>query len=217
MNLNIDCNELYKKCIYSSIAHAICVLKTPFLSYEQSWDGYNYSYIIGSSRGIISFNLDENIFTGAVRNEKSERINWYPKFNAMNLYKGAPKKILRLAKNETIEYLYDVVKGRKKPVVTVAFWGVDNIIHLSDTESIFILNGGELVAEILDCRDLKAYWKETYESDEYEFKVIWQLYNLLENKKMYIELKDFPVINKSCEGYEECLESLSELGFIFYE
>ena len=42
--LNITCDELYDNCIYSSIAHAVANLKNPFFSYEQSWDGINYSF-----------------------------------------------------------------------------------------------------------------------------------------------------------------------------
>ena len=46
--LIVNCEQLYNNCIYSSVAHAIFVLKAPLFNYTQSWDGinYNFNYLI---------------------------------------------------------------------------------------------------------------------------------------------------------------------------
>ena len=206
--------DLYDKCIYSTISHAISNLTSPFFSYEQSWDSFNYSFIDGSSRGLISFDLDNGICSGAVRSDKSERMLWYPKYKAVNFFKNASSSIVQMAKKETLEYLYDVVKGKKMPVVTSAFWIENNNIVFSDTISMFIENGGEYIHDILTCTDLAKYWIERYEFTEYEQDVINYLYHIFKIGDKVIDLNQLTIDLKSYEGYEECKESLLEIGFI---
>lgn len=206
--------DLYDKCIYSTISHAISNLTSPFFSYEQSWDSYNYSFIDGSSRGLISFDLDNGICSGAVRSDKSERMLWYPKYKAVDFFKNASRSIVRMAKKETLEYLYDVVKGKKIPVVTGAFWIENNNLEFSDTLSLFIENGGEYVNNILTYNDLKKYWNEICEFTECEQNIINYLYQNFQSGNKIISLNQFPIDLKNYEGYEECVESLLEIGFI---
>ena len=64
--LKMTFNELYERCIYSSAAHAVANLRFPFFSYEQSWDGNNFSFKPGSE-GTISFDFDTKIIAGALK------------------------------------------------------------------------------------------------------------------------------------------------------
>ena len=50
--LIVNCEQLYNNCIYSSVAHAIFVLKAPLFNYTQSWDGINYNFNYGTTKGL---------------------------------------------------------------------------------------------------------------------------------------------------------------------
>lgn len=63
IKLQMTFNELYERCIYSSIAHAVANLRFPFFSYEQSWDGDNFSFK-PDSEGTISFDFEKNYCRG---------------------------------------------------------------------------------------------------------------------------------------------------------
>jgi len=208
----IDFETLYYNCIYSSIAHAISNLKDPFFSYTQSWDGNNYCFHDGSERGTISFDLSEHILSGAAREETSMRIKWYPNYKAISLYEGAPTKVKFLAQNETLEYLYDEKDGIVQPMATVAFWNDGNEIYTNDDNQLFITNGGEYIVNIaVSHEELKEYWKKEYDLKHEELAAIDYIFvHFKENKK--IKFKDISIINKHCDGYNECLESLNELG-----
>lgn len=207
-----SCEHLYDNCIYSSVAHAIFILKEPFFSYEQSWDGINYSFHYGSTRGTVTFDLSGNTVTGAARDDTSTRRKWYPDFKAISLFDQAPEKNKILAKSETLEYLYDEEGGIDQPMATIAFWNEGNEIYTNDDDVSFEANGGEYIIKIAGSHnELREYWKEEYSLKDEELSAIDYICNCLkENKK--IKMKDMSVINKKCAGYNECLESLRELG-----
>lgn len=71
--MQVTKNDIYIGCLIASISHAIMTNVYPELSYEQSWDGANYSIQNSSGmRGTITF---ENDFcVGAIRNEMSTSI-----------------------------------------------------------------------------------------------------------------------------------------------
>ena len=112
--LIVNCEQLYNNCIYSSVAHAIFVLKAPLFNYTQSWDGINYNFNYGTTRGIITFDLSGQTVTGAARDDTSIRRKWYPVYKAISLFDQAPEKNRLLAHNETLEYLYDEEGGFSK-------------------------------------------------------------------------------------------------------
>lgn len=62
-------NDLYKKCLYASIAHAVMTGKYPLLSDEIAWDGKNYLFQnMQGVRGVIAFY--ESGFVCSILNEK---------------------------------------------------------------------------------------------------------------------------------------------------
>lgn len=140
------------------------------------------------------------------------RIKWYPNYKAISLYEGAPTKIKFLAQNETLEYLYDEKDGIVQPMATVAFWNDGNEIYTNDDNQLFITNGGEYIVNIaVSHEELKEYWKKEYDLKHEELAAIDYIFaHFKENKK--IKFKDISIINKHCDGYNECLESLNELG-----
>ena len=210
--LIVNCEQLYNNCIYSSVAHAIFVLKAPLFNYTQSWDGINYNFNYGTTRGIITFDLSGQTVTGAARDDTSIRRKWYPVYKAISLFDQAPEKNRLLAHNETLEYLYDEEGGMTKPMATIAFWNEGNEIYTNDDDMSFITNGGEYILEIAkNHKELKDYLVEEYDLSSEELYAIDHIFNcLISNKK--IKKDDLPIINKRCNGYDECLESLNELG-----
>ena len=102
--LHFTFEELYKRCIFASAAHAVANLKFPFFSYEQSWDGDNYSFKM-SSEGTISFDFSKKIIAGAGIDNESPRFMQYPEFQAIELFSDAPDRIRHLAEREALQYL----------------------------------------------------------------------------------------------------------------
>ena len=230
----IDLLQLYENCVYSSIAHAIFVLKAPFFSAEQSWDGMNYCFNnFEGTRGTISFDLTAGVMAGAARDDTSARRNRYPEFKATELFKNATDNVKRLAEKETLEYLYDEVNGSTQPTATIAFWSTGGEIGIDDDIKGFRNNGGEYLFTISVTYDkLREHWREQYELSEAELSAVDLIFERFNSHKK-ITLDDVPVIKQKCveapskkrglfkkpqeelpNGYEECLTSLGELGII---
>lgn len=229
----IDFSKLYDNCVYSSIAHAIFVLKDPFFSAEQSWDGMNYSFLYGSTRGTISFDLVERIMAGAARDDKSKRRNRYPQFKAIELFKNAPENVKRLAEKEALEYLYDEVDGSTQPTATIAFWSVGGEIVIDEDIEEFRKNGGEYLFIIsVGHEELRDYWQEQYDLSEEELSAVDLIYERFMVRGA-IKLDEVSVIKQNradapskrrglfkkrqkevSSGYEECIKSLEELGIV---
>lgn len=125
--MNITSNELLRGCIRSSIAHAIMVNCYPELSYEQSWDGNNFSAQDGGGcRGTITF-LDD-CCVGAIRNERGQQILG---FDAIDKYICSfPDVIQTTAKAEALQYLLVNQNGAAIPSVTSLFWCDDARLYV---------------------------------------------------------------------------------------
>lgn len=215
----VDLSQLYDNCVYSSIAHAVFVLKEPFFTAEQSWDGMNYCFNdFEGTRGTISFDQAVGIMAGAVRDDRSERRNRYPEFKAIKLFANAPENIKRLAEKEALEYLYDEVGGVTQPTATVAFWSVGGEIVIDEDIEEFRKNGGEYLFVIsVDHDELRDYWQEQYDLSEEELFAVDLIYERFMAHEP-ISSVDVPLIKFKSEqdsnGYEECITSLGELGIV---
>lgn len=211
--INISFDELYNNCIYSSIAHAILVLKDPFFAYVQSWDGYNYCFHYGHTRGTISFYEDRQIAVGAARDECSIRRKWYPYFDAIDFFDCASDNIRSCAGTDALEYLYDEEEDIIKPMASVGFWLKNGSIYSKDNIVEFKENGGEYIYIIAsNTLGLKKYWKEEYWLDNSEMEIIDYIFYCVRNKLPITNKNVNKVINCQYEGYNECLESLKEIG-----
>lgn len=214
-----DLSQLYENCVYSSIAHAIFVLREPFFSAEQSWDGINYSFNdFEGTRGTISFDLSEGIMAGAARDDTSARLNRYPDFKAIKLFANAPENVKSLAQREALEYLYVEMNGSTQPTATIAFWSVGGEIVIDEDIEEFRKNGGEYLFSIgVSHNELRDYWREQYKLSEEELSAVDHIFERFKACKT-IKLDEVPVIkqkrSKPPNGYEECLTSLRELGIV---
>jgi len=210
--LQVRYEELYNNCIYSAIAHAISILKEPFFAYTQSWDGYNYSFHYGSTRGTISFYDNQKLAVGAARDETSTRRKLYPQYNAITLFHEASTTIQEKALQDPLEYLYDEENGITKPMASVGFWLEDNCIFSSDALEDFSNHGGEFVFILAKERaELVAYWKEEYALTAEELSAVDDIFQCWKSNEKLV-LKQFKhVIKKKAPGFEECIKSLKEL------
>lgn len=232
----VDIAQLYDNCVYSSIAHAIFVLKEPFFEAEQSWDGLNYSFNDFSGiRGTISFDLSRNILAGAVRNDNSERRNRYPEFKAIELFANAPESVKQLAEAEALQYLFDEKDGVTQPMATAAFWSVGGEIVIDEDIEEFKANGGEYLFEIGVSHDeLRDYWRYEYDFGDEELAAVDLIYERFKAHEV-IRFEDVPIIKtkdvqetqkrglfghkkkvveQEPDGYVECIACLGELGIV---
>lgn len=117
--LKITKTHLLRGCLVSSIAHAIMTNIYPELSFEQSWDGRNFSMNNGNGiRGTITFL--ERRCVGAIRNEKGDAVCGNDAIG--ELINCFPEELINIAKVDTLQYLLNNSGGEILPVVTSAFW-----------------------------------------------------------------------------------------------
>ena len=212
---NISFDLLYERCVYSSLAHAVFTFREPFFAYEQSWDNDNYSFYTGSTRGTISFQLTRRFAAGAARDDKSSRRSWYPMKHATELFSFAPREVLQLSQDETMEYLYDTINGVLCPIATVAMWHDGEKLYLSDPEAEFVQNGGSFFALLSDASfDLSEYWKNQYSLTDSEIVLVNQLKGAVHTGLPFIIPKPLAKNLKLSKGLKDGLESLLELGII---
>lgn len=209
----IDLAQLYDNCVYSSIAHAVFILREPFFTAGQSWDGMNYCFNdFSGTRGTISFDPDGGIMAGAARDDNSERVRKYPSFKAIQLFENAPDNVKELARKEALEYLYDERNGVTQPMATVAFWSVDGHIVIDEDVDSFKKNGGAYLLTIaVGYEELCSYWREEYDLSDEEVSAVELIYKCFANHEP-VNLEQFPIINQKCEGYEDCITALEEIG-----
>lgn len=209
----VELAQLYDNCVYSSIAHAVFILREPFFAAGQSWDGMNYCFNdFSGTRGTISFDPDGGILAGAARDDNSERISRYPDFKAIQLFENAPENVKRLAAKEALEYLYDEAGGVTQPMATAAFWSVDGDVVFDEDIDSFRNNGGAYLFNVgLSHDELRSYWREEYNLSDEEVSAVELIYKCFTNHEP-VKLEQIPIIKQERDGYEDCITALEEIG-----
>ena len=205
--------QLNNCCLFSSVAHAVSNLRYPYFSYEQSWNGDNYSFQYGGSRGTVTFNRKNNLVVAAFRDDRSDKIREYPTFRASGLFCEADRRVQETANAVTLEYLYYDFGGITVPTATAAMWSEADVLYSPDEGEIFVANGGEFIDIIcIPIEELAEYWREQYELTENEIKATELIFQIKRKGGNQIAFDDIPIaIDKNAEGYAEFLESLSEI------
>ncbi|MDE6727017.1 MAG: hypothetical protein K2J80_03635 [Oscillospiraceae bacterium] len=227
----IDLALLYDNCVYSSIAHALYMLREPFFAAERSWDGMNYSYNSFSGiYGTISFDLAAGIAAGAFRDDHSPLVERYPEFKAAELFSQAPENVRRLAENEAIQYLFDERGGVTQPIVTAAFWCVGGEVTFAGGREEFEANGGEPFFELAVSRsELRTALAEGYSLNDEEAAAAELIFSRFKEHTP-IKRQEVPLIApketkkrglftkknaaQDNNGFTECIASLGELGIV---
>ncbi|KJD42385.1 hypothetical protein [Paenibacillus terrae] len=214
LNSQLNRNKLRSGCILASIAHAIMVAHYPELSYEHSWDGDNYSVIDGSGgRGTITFK--GNYFVGAFRNENYTRTDIH---TALDFFTGAPKHVLELAKNDTLEYLLEEDEdGMTSPSITTAFWGDDDNITSVDNIVRMVQCGGYLLErQFMEDDSAIESWRDYYEMTPEQVDLLKSVYDRKVNNphgNITLSKSEIEIIGtESPEGLSESITSFEEIG-----
>lgn len=209
--------KLWKGCILASIAHAIMVAHYPEISNEHSWDGINYNVQDSdASRGTITF--QPKFCIGAFRDES--KINFIPNHKqAIEHFVGAPIEIKTLANNETLQYLLDDIDGKVNPVITTAFWGVEEEIFSMDLFDKVYINGGHLLSkQLMNFNEAIRAWTEYYDMDNNQCKLLKRVFKeRILGKNIILNKSDIRLIGTNdLEALEESRISFEEMGIKFF-
>lgn len=211
--LPIRYERLYKNCVYASIANAIYILREPFFSYAQSWDGNTYSFHYGSTRGSLSFYPAQRLAVGAARDETSSRRRQYPQHDAIALFREAGDFVREKALQDPLEYLYDEEGGIVKPIASIGFWLEGDELRSSDDAASFVRHGGEFVFILSkEAEQLTAYFEEEYTLSREELAVVNELFHCRSTGRSAAHKTLRHIIHKNCPGYDACMDSLREIG-----
>lgn len=206
--------DLYRGCLIASISHAIMTNVYPELSYEQSWDGVNYSIQNSAGlRGTITF---ENDFcVGAVQNERSGRMVGG---EAIEEYmRSFPLNVVQKAYGETFQYLLLERNGVVAPYVTSIFWADLTALHYEEKLIDSLKEDFALFENIvLPEKTVIEKWKEYYDMDSKAVELMDMLYQL--------KAKDFLSTIELSEKQKklipgtymnnQCVEALKELNIV---
>lgn len=122
--------DLLNGCVVASLAHALAMSKYPDFSYEQSWDGYNYSFkqLFGLSG---SFSFAKNRCCGAVRINGN-----YDKMKKQYV-SSYPAEINWLINNECLQYLLEQQENGVTPLYSSTFWiDGEHVISFDDADGL---------------------------------------------------------------------------------
>ncbi len=212
--MNVTKNDIFRGCLIASLSHAIMSNVYPELSYEQSWDGTNYSMQNSSGmRGTITFEKD--FCVGAVRNEESAII--VDRVSIQEHMISFPLNVIHTAYKETFQYLLLEKNGIATPCVTSVFWADHTTFYYEEKFIDNIKTDFALFKNIILPREMAIEkWKEYYDMDSKVVELINILYQMkitdfLSTIQLSEEQKKFipgMYIN------HECVEALKELNIV---
>lgn len=179
--INWKRDDLWKGCMLATIAHAIMVAHYPEISNEHSWDGMNYSVQDSEgSRGTITFHPE--ICVGAFRNDNSDRTKTIIRAN--QYFEGASIDILKLAENETLQYLLDDIDGKISPNITTSFWGIGEDFFSLDSFKDMYKNGVFLLErQLMDLDMAIKSWAEYYDMSLKQCELLKIIFNRKINQR----------------------------------
>lgn len=208
IKIELNPKKLYEACILSSLTHAVAVGMYPELNYEHSWDKINYSMNDSEGcRATITFHKNRIIAVF----QDSSCVN--ADVDALDFFEGAPKEIIELAKNETLQYVLENVDGIVKPVISSAFWGDWNELYSVIPFDEIVDKGAHIITvQLLPFKEAMEEWSDYYDLDESQIKFIKHLFD----KK--IKENTFTLSNDDMQylydDVKECLISLREMNIL---
>jgi len=215
--INWNKTQIWQGCMLSSIAHAISVAQYPEFANEHSWDGDNYSTQDSQGgRGTITFN--QHYCVAAFRDDNSSRIGKHK--NALEYLKEAPEEIQKLAESEALQYLLDDIDGSIIPVITTAFWCIEEEVYSQDPFHVMFKHGGFLLNK--ETMEIEAAIDELQEYHDMSEKQVYLLKSLFKRKiskpEEVIVLTQEEILMIEAEDEESLSESrisFEEIGIKF--
>lgn len=207
--------DIYNKCLYASIAHAVMVGNYPLLSEEIAWDGSNYLFQnMEGVRGVIAFSND--FFMCGVQNqEKYEKgVNEI----VHKLLDTAKEEIVKFAEEEIFPYFLIESENNDILALSTLFWLEDDlIVSCMIEEDVMKDSDNTLLPYLYEFDDLKKYWQDYYEHSDEQLNFIGDLYQ----KRLVCEefQLDFADKEKLVKWFgnnvKYCEQSLREIGIKF--
>ena len=208
MKISIQPKQLYEGCIQAAITHAIAVGMYPELNYEHSWD--NMNYCMNNAQGCkATITFHKKYVIGVFQDV--DKIDCHK--NALVFFDEAPEEVIKIAENETLQYVLENVNGVEKPVISAAFWGTwDKLYSLQSFDSI-VENGGHIIrSQLLPFNEAMEEWRDYYDLDLKQISLIQKLFNAtLGSNGEAVFLQDNE-IELLYGDIDECLVSLGELN-----
>ena len=208
MKISIQPKQLYEGCIQAAITHAIAVGMYPELNYEHSWD--NMNYCMNNAQGCkATITFHKKYVIGVFQDV--DKIDCHK--NALVFFDEAPEEVIKIAENETLQYVLENVNGVEKPVISAAFWGTwDKLYSLQSFDSI-VENGGHIIrSQLLPFNEAMEEWRDYYDLDLKQISLIQKLFNeTLGSNGEAVFLQDNE-IELLYGDIDECLVSLGELN-----
>ena len=211
-NTNIKKEIVYNNSLIATIAHSIMVSTYPELSFEQSWDGYNYNtQESDGTKSTISFHP-----TGLVA------ASFYPysisKYNGTDFFNLAGDEVLNIAKDDTLQYLLQKINGDVVPVISSGLWEVNNNIYTPEF-TFHTLNNDfpSLERLLLEFEDAIEFWAEYYDMSDNQVNFLIDIYNKKLNYNKEIIIPNSDIYKFECDnkkGLLESYESFKEIGII---
>ena len=206
--------ELFNGCLVASIAHAIMTNVYPLLSYEQSWDGINYSiHDSEGTRGTITF--DNSFCVGAIRNDKSPFV---VSGTAITSYMiGFPPFVIQKAYDEALQYLLLESDDSILPCVSSVFWADDDSIYCANQCRESFKSDFELFRRVVLPRE-KAIdaWIEYYDMNSGAIALFREIIDAKESNSQAVIVLNNRQKRMIPGDYltQECIESFRELQII---
>lgn len=207
--------QLYEGCLMASLAHAVMVAKYPDLSYEHSWDGFNYSVQDGlGSRGTISFAKDTCFGAFRVDHLIHEAMDIELVLGDLDL------GVQRLAYDDTLQYLLDDDGGQIKPIVTMVFWSdsAGAILSSHDYSRMLEMGGQLLEKQVMERTQSTKSWQAYYDMNDDQIDFMLKLFDRkLQNPNAPIVLtsQELHLLGDDEEGLAESRTSFHELNILW--
>jgi hypothetical protein len=213
--------ELWQGAILGTIFHAVWIAQDSTLAYEQSWDGLNYNIQDSmGSRGTVTFSKEHLV--GAIFDNNSLKNPFLSllEYEVHDFFEGAPKEVLYIAESETLQYLLQEYKYLVQPVITAAFWSIDDRITASEPWNKVFVNGAHLLRrQLLDLERATMEWKRYYNMSNEQVSLVVSLFNRRVSARdslITIRRDEVALIKaQGDDGWEEARELLTEIGFVF--
>ena len=208
--LNIKPKQLHEGCLQAAITHAVAVGLFPELNYEHSWDSMNYC--MNDSQGCRATITFHDKYIIAVFQD-IHKLDW--KRNALDFFIDAPDELIKIAKDEALQYVLQEVDGEIKPIITAAFWGTWDQLNRTQPYSDIISNGGKIInTQLLRYDEALEEWRVNYDLDTKQICLIQKLFDrrISANcEPVFLDTIDFDSLYGDIE---ECLISLGKLNIL---
>ena len=203
--------EIYSKCLYASIVHAVMIGKYNMLSDEIAWDGNNYLFQnMSGVKGVIAFSDDA--FACGIQKADG------PFLDIDACTDSASEKVKKMAYEEVYPYLL-LENDNGEDVVSVSsfFHGDDKDIISCSSEPVFMSNCDNIFLPYLyGFDDMRSYWNDYYESTDEQRQLIDTLYHkkVEKGERLLDEELEIKLRGWFGDNWENCRNALLEIDCI---